>query len=102
MDFGKLPVNIEKYVKPLLFIIWENAWCSLKCQVCLSFYDLFVGTKILRVNMHCVKSVRIRSLAGPFSVRMREGTDRKKNTDTFHGLRVINRLYITIFTRALV
>ena len=30
---------------------------------------------ISRIRMHCVKSVRIRSYSGPYSVRMRENTD---------------------------
>ena len=33
---------------------------------------------------HCVKSVRIRSYSGPYSVRMRENADQNNlNTDTF-------------------
>ena len=36
---------------------------------------------------HCVKSVRIWSYTGPYSVRMRENTDRiTTNTDTFHAV----------------
>ena len=36
---------------------------------------------------HCVKSVRIRSFSGPYSVRMRESTDQSNsNTDTFYAV----------------
>ena len=36
---------------------------------------------------HCVKSVRIRSYSGPYSVRMRENTARiTPNTDTFYAV----------------
>ena len=31
------------------------------------------------VKCHCVKSVRIRSYTGPYSVRMRENTDQNKS-----------------------
>ena len=30
-------------------------------------------------NRHCVKSIRIRSFSGPYSVRMRENTDQKNS-----------------------
>ena len=37
--------------------------------------------------IHCVKSVRIRSFSGPYSVRMWEIRTRKTpNTDTFHAV----------------
>ena len=34
---------------------------------------------ILRRNWHCVKSVRIRSYSGPYSVQMRENTDQNNS-----------------------
>ena len=37
-------------------------------------------------NVHCVKSVRIRSYSGPYSVRMRENTD-QNNSKYGHFLR---------------
>ena len=45
---------------------------------------------------HCVKSVRIQSYSGPYSVRMRENTDQNnsKYTDTFHAVYVCG--YLTV------
>ena len=41
---------------------------------------------------HCVKSVRIRSYSGPYSVRMRENTDRN-NSKYGHFLRSVHFYY---------
>ena len=48
--------------------------------------------------MHCVKSVRIRSSSGPYSVRMRENTDQKNSEHGYFlcsvGLKWVDLEYI--------
>ena len=49
------------------------------------FLSSFGITAELSLPDHCVKSVRIRSFSGPYSVQMRENADQKTpNMDTFH------------------
>ena len=45
-------------------------------------------------NIHCVKSVRIRSFSGPYSVRMREYTDQKNSEYEHFSRSDAVRLYI--------
>ena len=49
------------------------------------------ATRIKRTvrNVHCVKSVRIRSFSGPYPVRMRKNTD-QKNSEYGHLYRTTN------------
>ena len=43
----------------------------------------------IKLAEHCLKSVRIRSYSGPYSVRMREiQTRATANTDTFHAVEI--------------
>ena len=44
----------------------------------------------MATQIHCVKSVRIRSYSGPYSVKMRENTD-QKNSEYGHFLRSIDK-----------
>ena len=43
---------------------------------------------------HCVKSVRIRSFSGPYSVQMRENTVQETpNTNTFYAMSLISKAF---------
>ena len=39
----------------------------------------FIRINIFQNNSHCMKSVRIQSFSGPYSVRMQENTDHKNS-----------------------
>ena len=48
-----------------------------------SYYFFFF---FLYWAFHCVKSARIRSFSGPYSVRKWKNTDKTPNTDNFHAM----------------
>ena len=51
----------------------------------------------LMVYLHCVKSVRIRRISGPYSVRLLENTDQKKPKYEHFPRSVIVRYIVYLF-----
>ena len=60
-----------------IFEIVLILFSSYKTSLLLSLFPLMFNSFL--IYTHCVKSVRIRSFSGPYSIRMREKTDKKNS-----------------------
>ena len=60
-----------------IFEIVLILFSSYKTSLLLSLFPLMFNSFL--IYTHCVKSVGIRSFSGPYSVRMREKTDKKNS-----------------------
>ena len=89
---SRMVESIPKRWRTCIFIIWttgtrrrETGLLNAK-KIVEEWLQEFSDSNILLGRVHCVKTVRIRSFSGPYSVRMRKIRTRKTpNTDTFHA-----------------